>query len=456
MSDTSSPSTSLSRRRMLGLLAGSAAALSLSRAALADPPPPPQVLEIFLAGGLSHRETLWVYKETPDDQVFPHLGTTSTALPAFFQAGSSPGVDGGGTQVYLGPGARVIAGATAGTALHRARLVLTGHDLAPHGPASGLMVCGLPDGRDRQASLAAAVNANAGGHASIVLMGDRTSVQGQVFTRTGRYGAKYRPLVVSMASLRAKTLLTSSATSPRAQLDVVHAHADRFERALTWSGTRVRSHAADAYKASLADAREGRAAVSTLLGGVSTGQGANLTQDAILSAATLLKAGKVRHAAVVDGGSLSAGYDAHNDSADQSGAASAHATTANLHLDNVLQAVHASKVLDEGVLVLVYSEFGRWRPPGYGLSGSGHWPYSFPVLLLGADVTRGVTGSLDRTREPAGTPSGHVSPAGIRAVLAHYLGLGAPDPTTFGIWPDEAHPNSTFASLQTAVLGSPS
>jgi hypothetical protein len=440
-----------SRRKVLGGLGVAAAASLLTRGGAAATLRPLnsarigcqtyKILEIFLQGGLSHRETLWV--EQPDQAPIWRNLTLNTqewtnevsplVPPAGWTLSLPPP-----SNLVMGPGAFAIAThAIAG----RMRLVATGHRLDPHEAASALTLTGLPLGRARGAGLGTVLQRKYGSVTdpvafTIVPLGE--TLVNTYMAEAGLHGATNRPVQLRLGGSLLANLQRGSipaAYKPHVN-DLLAYYEDRYSGRLDYPGAgAARSLGHDSYATALqrlidAPILQAKLAGAPPLSPVANNPIAGLTpgRQAIAIGCYLLQQG-ARYAGVIDQGILG-GYDSHVE-----GSFARHALRANGNLYHLL--AELARQVDDGVLdldetlVVVRSEFGRtWNDTS--VTGTNHWPHGYATLLIGGPITTtGVSGGMTFP-DPAvddcyawGTsPSGEpVSPTDLRAALLLAAGV---------------------------------
>jgi hypothetical protein len=373
-----------SRRNFLrgatGALALGAAGTARAAGGLIDRPVPGtttpyKVLEIFFAGGLSHRETLWVERPAPAGAPADWLGW----LPA---RGAHEGTSyklgrAGGRDIHLGPCAEPLVRplAAGGRLKDRLRVIATGHEINGHPPAQDLMQQGAPSStsRDRASGVGAAI-ARHTSLPSYVFYNSRLTdpaVSAQSAAASGRHGEHNSPRLIPYDNPEIVSLLGAPRDPERDALGSYYGR--HYESGLTFaSGQRARSVSLDRYLRSRQLALAGpefALALSALTASSGETLWDNGTRRALLTSISLLDAGLSSYCGVMDGGvvgddSTFSQYDSHDIPLDQLAAV----TTANVLnvLRTLREAVDAGTLDLDTTLVVLNTEFGRSFSQGVG------------------------------------------------------------------------------------------
>lgn len=416
-----------------------------------------------MAGGLSHRETLWV--EDPDvspvwrkitnkawDQLLAAGAPSGVSLPRTLDRGTylvgketvrdhAKKTISTGKEVYLGPCGSVLQGTPLWSSM---RLVSLGHDLTPHGPAQSLACTGLPDGRGRQAGTGTVIKRLHGSNAmTSFAITVAAGTSGPAFLsqlRVGEHSHQNRPLVVPLASPTFLQNLNRSRTTAQDRLSQYYK--DEYVQALTFNGTadRARSRSFDAYAASLSDTLNA-ATLQKALQKASftypTNQGvwSTYATQSVRIAATLLQDSRCMHASVTDYGA-NANYDSHFPNPKTFEQHALDCTSNVISLLWTLVDLVAKKILDlKNTLIVVHSEFGRIRDVAKQI-GTNHWSRGYAALLFGGGLTdRKVLGSMafDASELPKDAYGGRAAggfdtntgfvPADLRAAILYAAGV---------------------------------
>lgn len=442
----------IARRRLLQFLAGSAAGLAAGRARAELNPnltnpwafslpgaslelftgysfPPCKVLEIFLRGGASVWGSFW-YDTQEGDQTHD-----TTLTPADWEAitGIAAPVPGLPSNIAF-PTTHAWSYGTIGQAAHplfmgsqftgyrklsdHMRVIRVAHTLGAHELAIPFATTGTTIGRRGQCGLGAAITRrvcqvtgtqqNPSVHSIIFQTGRQTgdALAASYLAATGNHGAKYRPPVIPVGDTSFLEALDRTAEAGPSQTidDLKTFYRDRYANILVPSGSSspVRSLGFSEYSAALdmmvrhaADLRD------MLVPFAGTGlftpvapqayDNDNVTRAAIRTAIDLLVSGhQIEHAAVVDGGVLE-DYDTHEPDGGKDGAARIHAGG----IWNVCNALlsRTSAILDNNILVLIHSEFGRQEDGE--TSGTEHHAGGYTNVVIAPFLDPAFVGAAD-------------------------------------------------------------
>lgn len=425
-----------------------------------------KILEIYLSGGLSHRETMWV--EQPDaSPVWRNMAyitpsrwntdvSSTTTLPS---AGWTFPVTG---NVHLGPCALPMNGHALG---NQVRVVATHHPLFPHEGGGALALTGLTPGRTRGAGLGTVIQrrwGSASNPVSFTIV--RESFYGGLMSEVGVHSSAHAPIVLRMPNDLVSLLTRPGITaSDLAALNTgLQYYEDRYKGRLDYPGAGpARSIGHDAYATSLRRLIDSPTLQARLAAGPSMGwfpenhlTGQTFGRRSIEMAAYLLNTG-ARYVGVIDHG-LVYGFDTHfyptAPSTDE------HVLNANRGLFHLLhelrEQVDAGTLNLSNTLIVIHSEFGRTRDDPANATGTNHWPLGYASLLIGGPlVGKTQTGSLDFTPMAgnhggiaAGGPSGDgFTPTDVRAGLLYAAGIDPFDPDCLLV--DETSMNTTSESV---------
>lgn len=415
-----------------------------------------RVLEIYLAGGLSHRETLWI--ESPDANLrwrdLSGIDSSSWNLAVAppmvsdMAAWTTPFVGG----VRFGPAASAIEGHPV---LQRTRLVATRHDLEPHIAAGALTLGGLPIGRTRNAGLGAVIQRRYGSASdpvSFVIAPRAERTYTSFMANPGVHGSAHRPVVIRLeTSLQADLLRAHQPAAHLPEIDALHSfYRDRHDTRMIYpGGGPARSEGYEAYAAAMArlmraPALSARLAAGPSLTNLPSLPGSESSVGRAIQIGSYLLSTGARYAGVVDEGVVEI-YDTHYDNY---GDLRRHALAHNGNLFHVLLAIRNE--VDAGVLnldetmVIVRSEFGRYWSGQPNPNGTNHWPAGYCTLLIGGPIEApGLAGSLQDAGDDAaddlvaiGGPSGKgFSPTDLRAATLLAAGIDPFDPDC--LWVNE-------------------
>ncbi len=413
-----------------------------------------RVLEVFLYGGLSQWETLYLVRNygRPTDPMYANqqyytfdfdaAGGTRRALtqcgfPAGAEIGQAFGRDALGADVELGPFARRLWMRPDLT--DRMRLIVQRHKLEPHEAAVPQALTGRPVGQTAAAGLGAHVqryHVDRDG-------GDRPAPWSYVFATggvagdnvsaaaaTGVHPGAARPLLVKIDNaetfsrlLGREEVRSGGAVEPYDAL--MRTYVDAYGKRLSWQGTPVRSRrfadltiAAGTVATSDAIATVLEPRLFTNRPGAACGQNRSrdITGMSLEAARHLLThpTQPARYVCVSDTGLYEAsgggGYDTHD--------SNAFDTARNF--DNLLRSLLAivngpgetdpTKLSLDDTLIILNTEFGRTPWAQDGGDGRNHHPYGYVTAFIGATVTaaeKGVYGAIgpDGRATEAATPS---------------------------------------------------
>lgn len=433
-----------------------------------------KVLEIFLAGALSHRETIWVERadELPNWRRIDQLdGTTTQGLtngapqgqnwlltPGDYAAAAAKRLGVTATRdIDLGPGCvplwTPMPGAQNRMLKDRLRVVAMGHDLFPHPPAQELVATGsgVEVPQIRRSGLGAAI-ARHTGLPGFVLFDDAQTDPRYVAGRLrlfGSHGSENAPIPIPYANADIVQLLN---VQRRAERDDLAAYfRARYADRLTFAhanafGERARSKAFDQYDITL-DGTFQANTLGQLFGGLAGNAGNtiwdNPTRRAIQAAVAVLSQGASAYCAVADGGVIGDGngfsqYDQHGDRL-----APTHGESVTGNILNVMRTlweeVDAGNLDLDETLVVFTTEFGRAWSQEEG--GSDHCTSGFAVAVLGGPIAQGDGGlvgdltfqandnaalleptNVSQARPPAGRANA-IHPTDFRAAILQAAGI---------------------------------
>ena len=392
-----------------------------------------KVLEIFFAGALSHRETLWV--EQPDERptvralhlVDPHNNPILAppdapsswldALPvsdAFASESYRVGTA-GSRAIHLGLcGAALARNDGIGTLLPQMRVIATGHGTAEHSDAQEYMLLG--EDASQSSSRAAGVGPAISRHTGLPSFSFYTSELSrsrnvaQRSAAVGRHGSSYTPFVIPVDQ---PDLVSDLAVARNAGRDSLLAeYGDRYAQRLRFardgvpaSGLRARSIALERYLASV-DSMFSGPHLAEMLGELASSDANtwwdNPTRRAIRTSVALLGTGQSAYCLVSDAGVRATGtagshYDQHSDGNRTEHAAHVTGNVLNV-LHTIREEVEAGRLDLSDTLVVLNTEFGRTFDGAD--AGSDHCPRGFAVAMLGGPIAPGrggVVGDLPFT-----------------------------------------------------------
>ncbi|MGC6494535.1 MAG: DUF1501 domain-containing protein [Myxococcota bacterium] len=428
----------IQRRTLLKGLLGAAAAshMGVARAALNPFMPLPataavptyKVLEVFLVGAISHRDTLWVEGATSDHrparQTFDAATLADHGMDAQerFYIGDNPLPDGTSEPIHLGPWATSLPD----TWLDRARLLTMAHDRPVHRLAQFASLTGQGFGREGATSMGAAL-ASSGEQAYVIASCPHRAPHALVPAQKTSPTAPVAPVYIPFQSTTLTDDLAARATRPhRNEQDALrqalrNGYATRLTHAQT--GTRLRSAAFDAYEG----AASNLAASDDLLG-IVAGHNMSVSQldfnnenttTAATIAGDLFDAG-ARHVCLLEAG-IGDIFDSHNNSDPWEVASKAISNNANVTLKRLFDALVSADIDLDTTLIVVHSEFGRtWTPS----ETSDHWSDGYAALVMGGPLgagQQGIVGSMSYEARDVDTVTvaspGAFSPADLRAAM---------------------------------------
>lgn len=436
------------------------------------------VLEVFLYGGLSQWETLYMVEEygKPTDPTFPNqqfytfAGSGSSSVQAAldacgFPAGEPMGVPFGtdelGMTVRLGPFAYLLR--QRDDVVSRMRLHVNAHDLEPHEAAIPLAMTGKPVGSPSMAGLGTHIQryyvdrADASRKSPFSYVFSTGGLPGDnVFASfaTGMHPGRARPLRIKIdgASRLVEQLGRPTVGSPaeRAQYDaLLDVYASQYRDRLRWKGAGepVRSSRFAELETAAAAVSNAEAVKSVMDPSYFVKQGGSVCGDyndinipamSFKLAAHLLThpTERARYVCVVDTGLIEAsgggGYDTHTyNSHDQ-------ARNFKNCLQNLLGIINQpgeddpTKLDLDKTLIILNTEFGRTPYPQDGGNGRNHHPYGYVTAMMGGPITashKAIVGAIG----PDARARGHVKPSESRIAALLALGIWPFSPEAFGV-----------------------
>ena len=432
------------------------------------------VLEVFLYGGLSCWETLYLVDTygtpgdptNPNEQFYTFGGTgpdsVSAAVTGCGNAGVPNGVDfaldANGKMVKIGPFAIPLRNRP--DVLGRMRLVVQRHNLEPHEAAIPLALTGKPVGSPSLAGL--------GAHLQRYFVdrdpGTRKAPFSYVFSTggipgdnvsaaatTGLHPGVARPLLIKVDNAqRLYDLLargTVGAASEKTQYDaLLTAHVDGYRQRLRFggSGNPLRS-SRFSNLAQAAIAVSGSDAVAAVLdpalfaaqAGTVCGQTnpINVPAMSLNLARHLLThpTEPARYACVVDTGLYEAsgggGYDTHTENSRDTARNFSNAMAELMSIINAPGENDPTKISLDDTLVIINTEFGR-TPVAQSGNGRNHHPYGYATALIGGPIRaaqKGVVGAIG----PDGRATTWVTPSETRIAALLSLGIWPFSPEAF-------------------------
>ena len=463
-----------------------------------------RVLEIFLYGGLSQWETLYLVRSygRPTDPRYPNQqyytfdhdgpGGTRRALTACgFPTGAEIGQpfarDALGVDVELGPFAQRLWARPDLT--DRMRLIVQRHKLEPHEAAVPQALTGRPVGQPAAAGLGSQVqryflDRDPGERAApwsyVFATGGVAGDNVSAAAATGAHPGAARPLLVKIDNAESFARLLAreqvAAAGPTAAYDaLMRVYVDAYGRRLSWPGAGGAAPL-PARSRRFADLTiaAGTVAKHDAIGGVlgpelfatrpGNACGTNRTRDipgmSLEAARALLThpTQPARYVCVSDIGLFEAsgggGYDTHTDNAED--------TARNF--DNVLRSLLAiingpgesdpRKLSLDDTLIILNTEFGRTPVPQGDRYGRNHHPRGYVTAFLGATITaaeKGIYGAIgpDAVADTAATPAENR----IAALLALGIWPFAPEAFAVSDVPDAISEEDAVQKATARVLG---
>lgn len=477
------------------MAAAGAAAMLGQREAAADPTRALQtielncatykILEIYMSGGLNHRETTWV-EDSAASPVWRQIASitpsmwsshvsSSLSLPyagwTFPIRSSTTSMRG----VHLGPCALPMNGHALG---NRVRVVATRHDLFPHEGGGALTLTGLPFGRSRGAGLGTVIQRRWGTSSTPVAFNIvRDNFYGAMMSEVGVHSAAHQPIFMHMPNDLVYLLdRYGTGYSYQSATDAALQYYEaRYKGRLNYpGGGPARSVGHDAYATANrrlidAPALRARLASGPSMGGMIENAMAGQTygRRSIEMAAHLLNTG-ARYVGVIDIGTEGY-YDTHFAPISSSPSTADHALYANRNVFHILhelrEQVDAGTLNLSNTLIVLNTEFGRTRDDVAGSTGTNHWPLGYATVLIGGPlVGRSVAGDIDFSGTPGnyggiatGGPSGDgYTPTDLRAALLYCAGIDPFDPDCL-LWDETTMGTSVLSTarnkLKTDLLG---
>lgn len=436
------------------------------------------VLEIFLYGGLSVWETLYLVEAygRPDDPDYPGeqfytftgggSGSVEQALAACEFPDTEPlgqffATDALGAEVALGPFAHRLR--LRSDLLDRMRIVVQYHRLEPHEAAVPQALTGKPLGQPQAAGLGAHIQryfvdragpSRAAPYSYLFATGGLPGDNVSAAVSTGMHPGVARPLAINITNAeRFAELLGRAEVGPLDSRDrydqLMDVYVDQYRQRLRWSGAgeSVRSPRFD----DLAVAVESVGNVDAIravmdqslfvpIGGLACNESSSFDVPAmsLRAARHLLKhpTEGARYVCVSDIGLREAsgggGYDTHT----------SNSTDTARNFDNLLRSLTAIiNQPDEGdpeklnldeTLIILNTEFGRTPWAQGGGSGRNHHPYGYVSLFLGGPIREGQAGIYGAIG-PDGIADSYVKPAENRIAALLALGIWPFSPEAFAV-----------------------
>ncbi|HKE13468.1 MAG TPA: DUF1501 domain-containing protein [Kofleriaceae bacterium] len=436
------------------------------------------VLEVFLYGGLSPWETLYLVEEYgrptdpdfPDQQFYTFLGggdddSVEAALDrCAFPTGEAMGLpfarDAAGADVKIGPFAHRLRQRP--DLLARMRLLVHHHRLEPHEAAVPQALTGKPLGQPAAAGLGAhiqrfsleSVGARPAPYSYVFATGGLPGDNVSAAAATGLHPGSARPLSINITSADGfYELLGRAAVGPLDARDrydqLMQVYTDQYRRRLRWKGAGEPVRSARFTDLSLAvEAVDGADAIAGVMdaslfvarGGQACGENnpVDVPGMSLEAARHLLLHPEqpARYCCVSDIGLYEAsgggGYDTHT---------TASRDTAR-NLDNLLRGLSAiinapgeadpAKLDLDRTLIILNTEFGRTPIRQDGGTGRNHHPYGYVTALLGGPIREGQAG-ISGAIGPDGVATDFMLPAENRVAALLALGIWPFSPDAFAV-----------------------
>lgn len=426
------------------------------------------VLEVFLCGGVSQYESIYcVLDHGKEDRTHFHLYADQAEFAAQLETCGLAGrdltqpfaPDALGQDVHFGPFAMPLRDRP--DVMDRTRVTVVRHDLAPHEAAIPIALSGRLLGNPGLCGLGAHVqryffdrDGDLGGPVSYALLS--SSLVGapidnlRAVVSTGLHPAQARPLGLKVDSVGDLSALLErqGVGDKRAQYDALldYYHA-QYRNQLRWKGEgdplRARPFSEFAAATSWLGNVDGIRQVldpSAFPPASATSCGSTANVDAVTmqyrAAAHLLNhpLRPARYVCVVDGGLVppgngGGGYDSHEDNTRIQSRNLTHTLTSLLSLIKQPGEVAEGKIDLDRTLIILNMEFGR-SPKAEGGTGRNHWPYGYPIALIGGPVrARGISGAIG----PDGIAAKSSTPQESRIAALLALGIWPFSPEGFNV-----------------------
>lgn len=432
------------------------------------------VLEVFLYGGLSCWETLYLVDEYgtpadpthPNEQFYTFSGTgpdsVSAAVTGCGNGGVPDGVDfaldANGKMVKIGPFAIPLRNRT--DVLDRMRLLVHRHNLEPHEAAIPLALTGKPVGSPSLAGLGAHLqryflerdaSARKSPFSYVFSTGGIPGDNVSAASTTGLHPGLARPLSIKVDNAQRLYELLARGTvggpPEKAQYDaLLTAHVDGYRQRLRFGGggnplrsTRLTNLAQAAVAVSGSDS-----VAAVLDSSLFVPQGAtvcgqtnsiNVPGMSLNLARHLLThpTEPARYACVVDTGLFEAsgggGYDTHTENSRDTARNFQNSMQQLMSIINAPGENDATKISLDDTLVIVNTEFGR-TPTPQSVNGRNHHPYGYVTALIGGPIRasqKGVVGAIGAD----GRATSFVTPSESRIAALLALGIWPFSPEAF-------------------------
>jgi Protein of unknown function (DUF1501) len=430
-----------------------------------------KILEIHCVGGVSPWETFWVHEDRGRPNFLPigPTGLTGTVGGMKWHCDGSPvpadettafGTDAAGLPVRWGPATKPL---WRQDILDRCRLVVLGHDLAPHEAAAPFAITGHTLGSPRLAGTGAAIQ-----HREISLSPELPRYPSsfvltppdvfadytQPAIAAGQHPGSAQPVLLRVGDGTFEDLLErKDATQQADRLLNIYAGQFRDRLKLAGAGEVIRSAGFQSYDIALKYLFDSPRIKELFTGGIlkvehgrfcatiaatEQAQTPNFTRTQLRTAAHLLAKG-VRHVAIFDGGIRN--YDTHQ------GGEHLDLTSAGIfRLCSELAAIirppgartdtQDDRIDLNDTMVVINSEFGRTVEADRDAGGRDHWPNGYVAIIIGGPVqARGIAGGLSTAGDPAsgGSQPAAFEPGDLRGAMLLAAGIDPFAPQNFAV-----------------------
>jgi hypothetical protein len=461
-----------------------------------------KVLEVFLYGGLSMWETLYMVEEYgrptdpqyPNQQFYTFGGTGGSSVNNALNACSFPGgepmgldfaTDGNGATVKIGPFAYLLR--QRADILARMRLVVQKHKLEPHEAAVPQALTGRPVGQPSAAGLGAHIQryfaermepGRAAPYSYVFATGGIAGDNVSAAASTGQHPGLARPLTIKIDNAEGFTNLLSRSEvgtlDARDRYDqLMSIYVDQYDKRLRWGGAGEPVRSPRFTDLTLAVQSVGSVdAISQVMDAslfvTQPGSMCGDSNDIDLPTMSLNAARHLlthpdqpaRYVCVSDVGLQEAsgggGYDTHTDNSHDTARNFAKLCTALTSIINAEGENDPTKISLDDTLVILNTEFGRTPTRQDGGSGRNHHPYGYATAFIGGPITTDQAGVFGAIGPDGLAGSDYLMPSENR--MAALLAMG--------IWPfaqeafavsdvrgDQASENDAAASVLERALG---
>jgi len=407
---------------------------------------PRKVLEIFLRGGASSWGSLWYDATLGGASGTKDLDTGTMTVAHWNEITGTltpPNLVNNWNGFTLGraagPLSRIVGGRKL---LNKTRIIRVRHDLIPHELAIPYSATGFTVGRPNMCGLGAAIwrRHGAGPLRSLIFQAgsrDNDVLAARYLASTGAHGPDLAPPIIPIGSKDfLPALLRSGFTEQGDTLKTFLR--DRYAERLSFQGAPVRAGAFSQYDAALNTLLNRNMDLYNLLSpydatlftynpSIVNYHHENKPRRAINTAISLLRDNvDLKHIAVVDGG-VEDNYDTHNEEI-IGGVTRSASFLQNGNQWNVFDSLanRTNDILDNGITVLVHTDFGRIEKTA-GNTGTEHHPEGFASLVISDLITQqGFAGTIDPAAPEKAMyldASHWFSPTDVQAAVASIAGI---------------------------------